>query len=70
MPTVHLSFAGIDIDEEKIKKYSQETGFKEATKIAKKHGLEIEVQEFYIKYRENGAIEAKAYNDALFQWNL
>lgn len=70
MAKIYLDFVGISVDEEKIKKYSEEAGFKQATKIAKEHGLQLEVQEFYIKYREGGAIEAKACNDALLEWDL
>lgn len=70
MAKIRLDFVDLELEESKIKKYSEENGYKEATKVAKQYGLEIEVQEFYIMYRESGNIEAKACNDALLEWDL
>lgn len=70
MATVHLETSGIDIDQQKYKAYLQEDACKEAIKVAESFNLELEVQEWYARYREEGMLPAAAYNAALFEWDL
>ena len=70
MANVRLETAGIEVDQEKVKAYLKEEACQSALKEAAPHGLEIEVQEFYIRFREEGMLPAAAYNAALFEWDL
>ena len=70
METVHLEIVDLTLDKKKVEAYRKEPAHIEALKVASQYGLENEVDEFYIKYRESGCLPSQAYNDALFEWDL